>query len=150
VEPNKKIKVLTISDHPLSPSGVGTQTKYFIVEMLKTGKFQFVSLAGAIKHENYNPVQMEEFKDDWIIYPIDGYGNQEHIRSAIRTHKPDILWFMTDPRFFPWLWEIENEIRSLLPMVYYHVWDNYPYPSFNKSWYESTDVVCTISKLTSV
>jgi hypothetical protein len=25
---DKKIKVLTISDHPLSPSGVGTQTKY--------------------------------------------------------------------------------------------------------------------------
>ena len=37
----KKIKILTISDHPLSPSGVGTQTKYFIAEMLKTGKFEF-------------------------------------------------------------------------------------------------------------
>ena len=24
---DKKIKILTISDHPLSPSGVGTQTK---------------------------------------------------------------------------------------------------------------------------
>ena len=41
----KKIKILTVSDHPLSPSGVGTQTKYFIAEMLKTGKFQFISLA---------------------------------------------------------------------------------------------------------
>ena len=51
---DKKIKVLTISDHPLSPSGVGTQTKYFIVELLKTGKFSFVSVGGAIKHENYN------------------------------------------------------------------------------------------------
>jgi glycosyltransferase involved in cell wall biosynthesis len=34
-------------------------------------------------------------------------------------------------------------------MVYYHVWDNYPYPKFNKVWYDSTDVVATISKLTS-
>jgi hypothetical protein len=33
---DKKIKILTISDHPLSPSGVGTQTKYFIAELLKT------------------------------------------------------------------------------------------------------------------
>ena len=27
---NEKIKVLTLSDHPLSPSGVGTQTRYVI------------------------------------------------------------------------------------------------------------------------
>jgi hypothetical protein len=27
---DKKIKVLTISDHPISPSGVGIQTKYMI------------------------------------------------------------------------------------------------------------------------
>jgi len=147
--PQKKIKVLTISDHPLSPSGVGTQTKYFIIEMLKTGKFSFVSLGGAIKHDNYQPTKVDEFGEDWVIFPVDGYGDQDTIRSVIRTHKPDILWFMTDPRFFPWLWEIENEIRSLVPMVYYHVWDNYPYPTFNKSWYDSTDVIATISKVTS-
>jgi len=147
--PEKKIKVLTISDHPLSPSGVGTQTKYFIVEMLKTGKFQFVSVGGAIKHDNYNPVKVEEFGEDWIIFPIDGYGNQDTLRSILRSHKPDILWFMTDPRFFPWLWEIENELRPLVPMIYYHVWDNFPYPTFNKVWYESTDVIATISKVTS-
>ena len=46
---DKKIKILTISDHPLSPSGVGTQTKYFIAELLKTGKYQFISLGGALK-----------------------------------------------------------------------------------------------------
>ena len=149
LKPAKKIKVLTISDHPLSPSGVGTQTKYVIVELLKTGKFQFVSLGGAIKHEDYRPKKIDEFGDDWLIYPIDGYGTQESIRSALRAHKPDIVWFMTDPRFFPWLWEIENEIRALVPMVYYHVWDNFPYPTFNKIWYDSTDVIVTISKLTS-
>lgn len=144
-----KIKVFTISDHPLSPSGVGTQTKYFIVELLKTGKFEFVSFGGAIKHENYNPIKLEEFGDDWIIFPVDGYGNQEMVRSMLRTQRPDIVWFMTDPRFYGWLWDIENEVRSLCPMVYYHVWDNFPYPSYNKVWYDSTDHVVTISKLTS-
>jgi glycosyltransferase involved in cell wall biosynthesis len=146
---DKKIKILTLSDHPLSPSGVGTQTKYFITSLLNTGKFQFYSLGGAIKHVDYNIVKTEEYKDDWIIQPIDGYGNQETIRSLLRTWKPDIVWFMTDPRFYSWLWEIENEIRSLVPMVYYHVWDNYPYPTYNKIWYDSTDVVVTISKVTS-
>jgi hypothetical protein len=38
----KKIKVLTLSDHPLSPSGVGTQTKYFIEALLKTGRYEFI------------------------------------------------------------------------------------------------------------
>lgn len=145
----KKIKVLTLSDHPLSPSGVGTQTKYFITNLLNTGKFQFYSLGGAIKHNDYNIVKTEEYKDDWIIQPVDGYGNQEMIRSVIRGWKPDILWFMTDPRFYGWLWEIENEIRAVVPMVYYHVWDNFPYPDFNKVWYDSNDHIASISKLTS-
>ena len=35
---SKKIKILTLSDHPLSPSGVGTQTKYFCQGLLETGK----------------------------------------------------------------------------------------------------------------
>ena len=30
----KKKKILVLSDHPLSPSGVGTQTKYFIEALL--------------------------------------------------------------------------------------------------------------------
>ncbi len=145
----KKIKILTISDHPMSPSGVGSQTKYFIIELLKTGKFEFISLGGAIRHDNYQPGKVEGFEDDWVIFPVDGYGNPDTIRSVIRTQKPDILWFMTDPRFYGWLWDIENEIRSLVPMVYYHVWDNFPYPTFNKPWYDSNDVVATISKVTS-
>ena len=70
------------------------------------------------------------------------------IRSLIRNEKPDILWFMTDPRFWGWLWAIEDEIRPLMPMVYYHVWDNYPYPKFNRPYYLSNDVIATISKVT--
>ena len=33
-------------------------------------------------------------------------------------------------------------------MVYYHVWDNYPYPIYNKKWYDSTDCIASISKVT--
>jgi glycosyltransferase involved in cell wall biosynthesis len=145
---SKKIKILTISDHPLSPSGVGTQTKYMIEGLLKTGRFQVVSLGGAVKHQNYQPMKTEEWGDDWTIFPIDGYGNAEIVRSVLRNEKPDILWFMTDPRFFGWLWKMEDEIRPLVPMVYYHVWDNYPPPKFNRLAYDSTDVIVTISKLT--
>ena len=134
------------------PSGVGTQTKYMIEAMLKTGRFSFVCLAGAMKHSDYRMQLVENPyvpKEDWVIWPVDGYGDPNKIKSAIIKHRPDILWFMTDPRFYVWLWEIEHEIRPLIPMVYYHVWDNYPLPKFNKPFYISNDVIATISKVTS-
>lgn len=142
------MKILTISDSPLAPSGVGTQTNYMIQSLLKTGKYSFISIGGAIKHQSYNPIKTEEWGDDWVILPTDGYGTPEQIRSLVRSERVDALWFMTDPRFFGWLWEIEDEIRPLCPMVYYHVWDNYPYPKFNEPLYSSTDVVVSISKVT--
>ena len=143
-----KIKIFTIGDHPFSPSGVGNQTRYIMDSLMKTGKYQIVSFGGAIQHPNHDPQKTEEWGDDWVIWPVDGYGNQEQVRAMIRQQRPDILWFMTDPRFYGWLWEIENEIRAQVPMVYYHVWDNYPYPRFNKPFYESNDHIACISKLT--
>ena len=145
---SKKIKVLTLSDHPLSPSGVGTQTKYVIEALLKSGKFEVISFGGAMKHQNYDPLKVEPYGDEWRIIPVDGYGTQEMIRSVLRTEKPDILYFMTDPRFYGWLWDMENEIRPLVPMVYYHVWDNFPAPHFNRKFYLSNDRICAISKVT--
>ena len=144
----KKIKVLTLSDHPLSPSGVGTQTKYIIEALLNSGKFEVVSLGGAIRHPDHKPQKTEQYGDLWTIYPVDGYGTADAVRSILRTERPDILWFMTDPRFFGWLWMIEQEIRPMVPMVYYHVWDNKPYPMFNKKFYDSNDMIVTISKVT--
>tara|TARA_R110001583_G_scaffold22281_1_gene83740 strand:+ start:528 stop:1796 length:1269 start_codon:yes stop_codon:yes gene_type:complete len=143
-----KKKILVLSDHPLSPSGVGTQTKYMIEALLKTGRYQFICLGGAMKHADYTPQKVEPWGDDFRIFPVDGYGNHEIIRSVLQKERPDALWFMTDPRFYGWLWEIENEVRANLPMVYYHVWDNFPPPQFNADFYNSNDVVACISKVT--
>ena len=143
-----KIKIITLSDHPLSPSGVGTQTKYVCEALLNTGRYSVISLGGAIKHHDYTPKTVDPYGEDWKIIPIDGYGTQEMIRSVIRTEKPDMIWFMTDPRFWGWLWQIENEIRPLVPMIYYHVWDNYPVPMYNRKFYLSNDAIATISKVT--
>jgi glycosyltransferase involved in cell wall biosynthesis len=145
---DKKIKIFTLSDHPLTPSGVGTQTRYIIEGMLRTGKYQFISFGGLIKHQDYRPIKTEEFGDDWIIIPTDGYGTPEAVRAMLWSEKPDIVWFMTDPRFWGWLWQIEEEVRHNVPMVYYHVWDNYPYPTYNKANYDSNDFIATISKVT--
>jgi len=145
---SEKKKILVISDHPMAPSGVGTQTKYFIEALIATGRYKFVCLGGAVKHPDYTPQKVEGYGDDWIVHPTDGYGNPQIIRSALAIEKPDLVWFMTDPRFYGWLWDMENEIRSLVPMVYYHVWDNFPPPMFNKPFYMSTDVIASISKVT--
>ena len=145
---DKKSKIFTLSDHPLTPSGVGTQTRYIIEGMLRTGKYQFISFGGLIKHQDYRPIKTEEFGDDWIIIPTDGYGTQDAVRAMLWSEKPDILWFMTDPRFWGWLWQMEEEVRYNVPMVYYHVWDNFPLPEYNKANYDSNDFIATISKVT--
>ena len=144
----KKIKVFCLADSPLAPSGVGTQTRYMIEGLLQTGRYEFVCFGGAIRHPDYKPIRTEEYGDDWLIYPVDGYGTQEQVRALLKAQKPDIVWIMTDPRFWDWLWEIDNEIRSVAPLVYYHVWDNLPYPTFNRKWYLSNDVIASISKVT--
>ena len=143
-----KKKILVLSDHPLSPSGVGTQTKYMIEALLKTGRYSFICLGGAMKHHDYTPQKVEPWNEDWMIFPVDGYGSQEQIRSVLQNERPDALWFMTDPRFYGWLWEIDNEIRANVPMMYYHVWDNFPPPHFNGRYYRATDEVVCISKVT--
>jgi glycosyltransferase involved in cell wall biosynthesis len=116
--------------------------------LLKTGKYRIISFGGAIKHASYEASKIEPYGDDWVVHPVDGYGDINMIRSVLRTERPDLIWFMTDPRFYSWLWEIEDEIRAQCPMMYYHVWDNYPYPDYNSKYYNSTDVVACISKVT--
>lgn len=143
----EKKKILFISDHPLYPSGVGTQAKLLIEGLLKTGKYKFFCLAGAIKHADYRPgfVDPNVYGEDWFIVPIDGYGDRSRIRSLLLSEKPDAVFIFTDPRFFIWLWEMEDEIRQVCPLVYWHVWDNDPTPKFNKIFYDSTDYIAALS-----
>ena len=145
---SEKKKIFVLADHPFTPSGVGTQTKYFIESLINTGRYSFVCFGGAIRHQDYKPMKVEPWGDDWIIFPVDGYGNPDTVRSVIRNHKPDAIWFMTDPRFWGWLWSIDNEIRAQIPMVYHHVWDNFPAPMFNRGYYKSNDKIVCISKVT--
>ena len=72
---SKKIKVLTLSDHPLSPSGVGSQTKYVCEALLNTGRYSIISFGGAIKHNDYSAKMVEPYGEDWKIVPVDGYGS---------------------------------------------------------------------------
>jgi len=142
IKPTKKKKVLLLSDHPLAPSGVGIQARFLIDGLIQTGKYSFRCLGGAIKHQDYQTIKVN---DDFIIKPVDGFGTHDMIRQILATEKPDVLLIFTDPRQFIWLWEIEDEVHQLCPIAYWHVWDNDPYPDYNRVWYESTDLISCLS-----
>lgn len=146
---DKKMKVIIMADDPRSPSGVGTQTDAMIRGLLATGKYSFYCLGGALRHADYSIATVDGYGTDFVIQPVNGYGDPSIVRDILAKEKPDAIWIMTDPRFWTWLWDIEQEIRKDVPIIYYHVWDNYPYPKFNRAYYLSNDRIATISKLTS-
>lgn len=139
-----KKKILFISDHPLSVSGVGTQARFLINGLIETGKYSFRCLGAALKHENLDLVKVN---DDLMIKPIEGFGNQELIRALLLSEKPDALFIFTDPRFFNHIFLMHDEIQQICPLVYWHLWDDsgsYP-PSFNNVIYEICDAVNCIN-----
>jgi glycosyltransferase involved in cell wall biosynthesis len=85
---------------------------------------------------------------DVIIYPNNGYGNSDLIRYMLKNEKPDGLMFFTDPRYYDWLFAIENEVRKQIPMIYLNIWDDLPAPLYNRAFYESCDTLLAISKQT--
>ena len=142
----KKKKVLVLCDHPLSTSGVGIQARYLLNGLLQTGEYQFRCLGAAVKHVDDVILNVPSNHPAWetgdfIIKPIDGFGDRDMLRLLLVSERPDALFLFTDPRFFIWVWEMEEEVHQLCPIVYWHVWDNAPWPEFNRVLYQSTDLI---------
>ena len=138
----QKKNILMLSDHPLSTSGVGTQSRWLINGLVGTGKYSFKCFGGAVKHENYDVTVVNP---DFIIKPTNGFGDRNLLRKTLAQVKPDAILLFTDPRFFIWVWEMSDEIRQICPIAYWHLWDNAPWPEFNRVLYESTDLINCIN-----
>tara|TARA_B110000908_G_scaffold116562_1_gene136631 strand:+ start:3 stop:1202 length:1200 start_codon:yes stop_codon:yes gene_type:complete len=82
------------------------------------------------------------------MYPVDGYGDSRIIRELIKLEKPDALFLITDPRYFTFIFNMEQEIRKQIPITYLNIWDDYPAPMYNKPYYEACDLLMGISKQT--
>ena len=82
------------------------------------------------------------------LYPVDGYGNPDVLRQVIAREEVDAVFLITDPRYFKWLFDMENEIRKHIPIIYLNIWDDYPAPEYNKEYYQSCDALFGISKQT--
>lgn len=153
---NQRKKILLICDDIRAFSGVATVAKEIVVHTAH--HFNWVNVAGSITHpdkgkkidvsENTN--QLTGLKDTSVVlYPVDGYGDPNVIKQLIAMEKPDALFIITDPRYFQWLFNIENEIRKTTPIIYLNIWDSpFPYPLWNKVFYESCDALLAISKQT--
>lgn len=84
-----------------------------------------------------------------IVRPSEGYGNPMQLRAILWEEKPDALMIFTDPRYWDWLFRsMEREIRMKIPILYYNIWDDLPYPMYNKQYYRSCDGLFAISKQT--
>jgi hypothetical protein len=148
-------KILLICDDIRVHSGVATVAREIIINTCH--HFNWVNIAGAIQHPekgkhldlSADTNATEGIEDSSVfIYPTDGYGSPELIRHMMQLEKPDAIMLITDPRYFEWLFMIENEIRKQIPIIYLNIWDDYPAPLYNKAFYESCDALLAISKQT--
>jgi glycosyltransferase involved in cell wall biosynthesis len=152
---NERKKIMLICDDIRVHSGVATVARELVLNTAQ--HFNWVNIAGAINHPekgkrfdiSADTNQNTGLTDASVfLYPVDGYGNPDLIRQLIVMEKPDAIMLITDPRYFEWLFQIENEIRKTTPIIYLNIWDDYPAPLYNKAFYESCDALLAISKQT--
>ena len=150
-----KKKILLLSDDLRMTSGIATMSKEIVLGTVD--KFDWVQLGAGINHPESGKVV--DLNDDVRkrtgvndanvkIYANNSYGDIFLLRKLIKDEKPDAILHFTDPHYWEWLYDSEHEIRQLVPILYYHIWDNLPDPSYNRNYYESCDWLGCISKLT--
>ena len=153
---DQRKKILLISDDLRLHSGVGNVSKDTVLSTAH--HYNWVQIGGAINHPDKGKrfdLSQETNKilgiedSSIFIYPSDGYGDPFFLRQIIEVEKPNAIFLITDPRYFMWLFNMENEIRKKIPIVYLNIWDSpFPYPYWNQPFYESCDALFGISKQT--
>lgn len=153
---NQRKKILLVADDIRSLSGVASMAREIVIETAH--HYNWVSIGGSITHpENGRQLDLSgdtnthaDITDSYVkLYPTNGYGSPELIRSLIDYEKPDAMMLFTDPRYFVWIFQMENEIRKKIPILYYNIWDDCLFPPmYNKPYYESCDGIFGISRQT--
>jgi glycosyltransferase involved in cell wall biosynthesis len=152
---NERKKIMLICDDIRVHSGVATVAREIVLHTAQ--HFNWVNIGGAISHPeagkrldlSQSTNEMTKLTDSSVVmYPVNEYGNQDIIRQLIKIEKLDAIMLITDPRYFIWLFAMENEIRKHIPITYLNIWDDYPAPLYNKAYYEACDLLMGISKQT--
>jgi hypothetical protein len=154
-EQKDRKKILLLGDDIRLHSGVGTVSREIVIQTAH--HFNWLTIGAAINHPDQGKRfdisgdvnEQAKIKDSWVhVLCNNGYGDPDLIRTIIREEKPDALFIITDPRYYTWLFQIENEVRKTTPIVYLNIWDDLPAPNYNRAFYESCDALLAISKQT--
>ena len=125
---NKRKTILLLSDDFRLPSGIGTQSKELIFNTCH--RYNWLQLGAAVKHPESGKIvdisadiaNLTGVPDPKVmVIPFEGYGNTMVVREIMRQNQIDAIMIFTDPRFFTWLFEIEDEIRSKVQIGRAHV-----------------------------
>ena len=155
VKKEDRKKILLLCDDIRMHSGVATMAREIVVGTAH--HFNWINIGGAIKHPDQgkrfdlsNDVNKENGIDDASVqlYATSGYGDQNFVRGVINQEKPDAVLLFTDPRYWTWMFDMEREIRKTTPIFHLNIWDDYPTPLYNRAYYESCDLLMSISKQT--
>ena len=148
-------KILMLSDDIRTRSGVGNMAREIVANTAH--RYAWLNVGGAINHPDEGKgfdLSIEINKSmgltdsDVRVLSVKGYGNPQLLRSIISQEKPDAIVHFTDPRYWTWMYEMENEIRQQCPLIFYTIWDDLPYPMWNREFYRSDDMLLCISKQT--
>jgi glycosyltransferase involved in cell wall biosynthesis len=148
-------KILFLADDMRVTSGIGVMTREIIEGTCH--RYNWAHVGAGVQHPEAGKVidvstalSKETGVDDTYvrIYPYNGYGDSRLIRQLIEIEKPDAILHFTDPRYWIWLYQMEHELRQKMPILYYNIWDDLPFPMYNKEYYMSCDSLFSISKQT--
>ena len=151
----KKKKILLLSDDLRMNSGIATVSRDMVLSTVD--KYDWIQVAAAIEHPEKGRIidlsddvkKITNVEDAFVrVIPYSGYGDPFLVREIMDVEKPDAILHFTDPRFWEWLYEMEHEIRSKIPLMYLNIWDDLPDPWYNREAYSSCDLLMAISKQT--
>ena len=157
IKQSDRKKILLLTDDIRVHSGVAQVGREIIHN--STHRYNWCQIAGSVKHPDKGQVhdvssdiaKETGVEDSYVkLYPVDGYGNEDILREVIRLENPDAIFLITDPRYFMWLFGMEEEIRTKIPIVYLNIWDDLPAPQYNEEFYDSCDALFGISKQTKI
>jgi glycosyltransferase involved in cell wall biosynthesis len=147
--------ILLLSDDIRVHSGIGVMSREIVEQTC--GYFNWFQLGAAINHPQGGQLAdaSEEIanitgvEDPYVrVLAQNGYGDSKIVRQILANEKIDGILHFTDPRYWIWLYQIEHEIRQKIPMMFYAIWDDLPYPYYNENYYRSDDAIFCISKQT--
>ena len=147
--------ILLLSDDLRMPSGVGVMSREIVLRTAH--RYNWIQLGAGINHpeagkalDASQSVSQELGIEDASlkIIPYNGYGDANIVRRILMAERPNAILHFTDPRYWGWLYRMEAEIRENIPIFFYHVWDDLPYPKYNESYYRSCDYIACISRQT--